>query len=336
MSERQHALSFGTISRKIVFCLFPFVSALFFFSWFSLLRSTSRPSIVDHSWLSNPKLLSTIDNGNSQSFHQNDVAPPIGNQGNRFDNVREGDEEEEQDRGKKQEEAYVENGKSNTCDKSSKEPIKVFMHDLPPEFHFKLLDWKAQGNNIWPDVRSKLPEYPGGLTLQHSIEYWLTLDLLASEAPDISRARSAFRVRNSSEADLIFVPFFSSLSYNRYSKVNPHQKKSKDRLLQEKLVKFVTSQPEWKRSGGRDHIILAHHPNSMLFARMILWPAMFILSDFGRYPPTIANVDKDVIAPYKHMIRSYIDDSSDFNSRPTLLFFQGAIYRKDVCVLSLN
>ncbi|KAJ8763202.1 hypothetical protein K2173_025587 [Erythroxylum novogranatense] len=203
------------------------------------------------------------------------------------------------------------------------------MYDLPPEFHFELLDWKAKGNSVWPDLTAGVPHYPGGLNLQHSIEYWLTLDLLASEVPEIPRASSAIRVHNSSEADVIFVPFFSSLSYNRYSKVNPHQKKSKNRMLQEKLVKFVISQKEWKRSGGRDHVVLAHHPNSMLFARMKLWSAMFILSDFGRYPPTIANVDKDVIAPYKHIIKRYTDDSSNFNSRPTLLYFQGAIYRKD-------
>jgi len=172
--------------------------------------------------------------------------------------------------------------------------------------------------------------------LQHSIEYWLTLDLLASEVPGIPRAGSAVRVRNSSEADVIFVPFFSSLCYNRYSKVNPHQKKSKDKLLQEKLVKFLTSQKEWKRSGGRDHVLLAHHPNSMLDARVKLWPAIFILADFGRYPPNIANVAKDVIAPYKHVIRSYVNDSSNFDSRPTLLYFQGAIYRKDVCSLPLD
>ena len=90
------------------------------------------------------------------------------------------------------------------------------------------------------------------------------------------------------------------------------------------------AQEEWKRSGGKDHLILAHHPNSMLDARMKLWPATFILSDFGRYPPNIANVEKDVIAPYKHLISSYVNDNSNFDSRPTLLYFQGAIYRKDV------
>ena len=67
--------------------------------------------------------------------------------------------------------------------------------------------------------------------------------------------------------------------------------------LQDKLVKFLNAQAEWNLSEGRDHIIMAHHPNSMLDARMKLSSSMFILSDFG--------------------------------SRPTLLYFQGAIYRED-------
>ncbi|XP_070051043.1 probable arabinosyltransferase ARAD1 [Nicotiana tomentosiformis] len=62
---------------------------------------------------------------------------------------------------------------------------------------------------------------------------------------------------------------------------------------------------------------------------MKLWPAIFVLSDFGRYPPTVANVEKDVIAPYKRVIRNYGNDISGFDSRPTLLYFQGAIYRKE-------
>lgn len=207
------------------------------------------------------------------------------------------------------------------------------MYDLPSEFHFGLLDWKGDdnGKQVWPDMKTKIPHYPGGLNLQHSIEYWLTLDILASTLPEFypNNGRTVTRVQNSSEADVIFVPFFSSLSYNRYSRTGPHEKRSKNKVLQEKLVRYLMNQKEWKRSGGRDHLIMAHHPNSMLDARMKLSPATFILSDFGRYPPNIANVDKDVIAPYKHVVASYVDDQSTFDTRKTLLYFQGAIYRKD-------
>ncbi|WVZ14486.1 hypothetical protein V8G54_012052 [Vigna mungo] len=69
------------------------------------------------------------------------------------------------------------------------------------------------------------------------------------------------RVQNSSEADIVYVPFFSSLSYNRYSKGKKNEKKNGNKIMQEKLVKHLTTQEQWKRSGGKDHLILAHHPN---------------------------------------------------------------------------
>lgn len=310
MAER-NVSSLGIVSRKSLFCLLIITSILFSLSWLFVLGSTGRPHFIDHSLLSNSNPLAVIDNVSSKPKRQNHVELSIEGQ------------------------PIVKNSVQEELPQKKKGILKVYMYDLPPEFHFELLDWKAEGGSVWPDIRTKIPHYPGGLNLQHSIEYWLTLDLLASELPDNPSAGSAIRVHNSTEADIIFVPFFSSLCYNRYAKRNPQEKKSKNKGLQEKLVKFVTSQEEWKRSGGKDHLIMAHHPNSMLDARTKLWPAMFVLSDFGRYPPHIANIDKDVIAPYKHVIKSYINDTSDFESRPILLYFQGAIYRKDVSPLPL-
>ncbi|XP_071716856.1 probable arabinosyltransferase ARAD1 [Rutidosis leptorrhynchoides] len=217
------------------------------------------------------------------------------------------------------------------CDQSHS-LLKVFMYDLPSEFHFGLLGWKGDRNRIWPNVSnlSEIPKYPGGLNLQHSIEYWLTLDLLSSVYPNVSRPCTATLVQNSSQADVIFVPFFSSLSYNRYSKIQGNNKLSMDKTLQERLVQYLKGRDEWRRLGGKDHIITAHHPNSMILARKHLGSAMFVLADFGRYPARIANIDKDIIAPYKHVVRRLgANDSPSFEERPVLVFFQGAIFRKD-------
>lgn len=210
-------------------------------------------------------------------------------------------------------------------------PLKVFMYDLPPDFHFGLLGWKGKPNQTWPNVNNPddIPPYPGGLNLQHSMEYWLTMDLLAS---NISTARpcSIIRVKNSSQANVVFVPFFSSVSYNRHSKLHRDQNISLDSYLQNKLVEFLMSQDEWKRLGGKDHLIVAHHPNSMLHARKKLGSAMFVLADFGRYPTEIANLQKDIIAPYKHIVKTIsAGQSAPFHKRPILAYFQGAIYRKD-------
>lgn len=213
--------------------------------------------------------------------------------------------------------------------------LKVFMYDLPPSFHFGLLGWK--GNQNWPNVSnlSEVPRYPGGLNLQHSVEYWLTLDLLSSVTNKVSRPCTAILVQNSSQADVIFVPFFSSLSYNRHSKGHGNGKGSLDKILQEDLVKYLKSRNEWRRSGGKNHLIMAHHPNSMLLARKHFGGSMLVLADFGRYPVRIANVDKDVIAPYKHVVRRLdANDSPSFDERRLLVYFQGAIYRKDVSFFS--
>ncbi|XP_010471558.1 PREDICTED: probable arabinosyltransferase ARAD1 [Camelina sativa] len=210
--------------------------------------------------------------------------------------------------------------------------LKVFMYDLPSEFHFGILNWHSKGSEVWPNIKniSTVPSYPGGLNRQHSVEYWLTLDLLASETPEINRPCSAVRVKNSIEADIVFVPFFASLSYNRKSKLRGNETVSVDRLLQERLVEFLKNQDEWKRFDGKDHLIVAHHPNSLLYARNLLGSAMFVLSDFGRYPSAIANLEKDIIAPYLHVVKTVSNnDSAPFEKRPVLAYFQGAIYRKD-------
>ncbi|KAE9467201.1 hypothetical protein C3L33_00846, partial [Rhododendron williamsianum] len=210
-------------------------------------------------------------------------------------------------------------------------PLRVYMYELPPEFHFGLLGWKGTGNQIWPDVvnHNQIPRYPGGLNLQHSMEYWLTLDLLSSNTQNLVRPCTVIRVHNSSQADIIFVPFFASLSYNRHSKLHGKEKVSVNRMLQDKLVEFLKGRDEWKRLGGKNHLIVAHHPNSMLVARRKLGSAIFVLADFGRYPVEIANIQKDVIAPYKHLVKTIAaEESAPFEGRSVLVYFQGAIYRK--------
>lgn len=308
--EERNVHSVGFFCKKSsLSCLFTVTSIFFLLSWLSMLQSSNQPLSLDLSVSPNSNPSAIIhDQSDDETLVRNDLDVGIG------------------------------------VESSCKQQLKVFMYDLPPQFHFGLLGWKPEGKSVWPDIRTEVPPYPGGLNLQHSIEYWLTLDLLYSEFAELS-GRSAVRVQNSSNADVIFVPFFSSVCYNRFSKLQPDQKTSTNALLQEKLVTFLTAQEEWKRSGGKDHVILAHHPNSLVVARTKLWPAMFILSDFGRYPPNIANVEKDIIAPYRHVVSNYINDTSEFDSRPTLLYFQGAIYRKDVsyqyssvlvfCLLSL-
>ncbi|XP_038678802.1 probable arabinosyltransferase ARAD1 [Tripterygium wilfordii] len=222
-------------------------------------------------------------------------------------------------------------GGGRPCD-SNDAVLKVYMYDLPPQFHFGLLGWKGRENQTWPSINNPnhIPAYADGLNLQHSMEYWLTLDLLSSNSPKVARPCSAIRVKNHSEADIVFVPFFSSLSYNRHSKLQGNAKVSVNKMLQDKLLQFLTGRDEWRRHGGKDHLIVAHHPNCMLDARKKLGSAMLLLADFGRYPMEIANLQKDIIGPYNHVVRTIpSDESASYDKRPILIYFQGAIYRKD-------
>ncbi|XP_072975872.1 probable arabinosyltransferase ARAD1 [Typha angustifolia] len=297
----------GLLCRKTLFCWFAVAISLVMLSMIYF-GSTGRPRFVDHNLLPNDKVFSVIENRITPSRARNDEAV-----------IGEPSLSDESARGEPE---------TQNCDPSNA-LVKVYMYDMPSEFHFGLLDWKPDGNSIWPDIGTEIPGYPGGLNLQHSIEYWLTLDLLSSRFPDRPGPCTAVRVDDSRQADIVFVPFFSSLSYNRHSKDFPPENISRNKLLQQKLVKYLADQEEWKRSGGRDHVIMAHHPNSMLDARSVLFPCVFILSDFGRYHPNIANVEKDLIAPYKHLAKTFVNDSAGFEDRPILLYFRGAIYRKE-------
>jgi len=106
----------------------------------------------------------------------------------------------------------------------------------------------------------------------------------------------------------------------------------KNQELQEKLLAYLSTQPAWAASHGADHVVVIHHPNSMVHSRDRFRNVMFVVADFGRYGTQIANLQKDVVAPYKHVIPCFDDDltgAASFPLRPTLLFFQGAIVRKE-------
>ncbi len=71
------------------------------------------------------------------------------------------------------------------------------------------------------------------------------------------------------------------------------------------------------------------------YYRERLKDSILIVADFGRYPKEIAQLQKDVVAPYEHVVPMWKEDDDDsiadpFASRNILLFFQGRVERKDV------
>ncbi|KAJ0717732.1 putative exostosin [Helianthus annuus] len=73
-----------------------------------------------------------------------------------------------------------------------------------------------------------------------------------------------------------------------------------------------------------------HHPNAFRFLREEVNASILIVADFGRYSKRMSNLQKDVVAPYMHVMESFLDDNSldPYNSRTTLLFFKGRTVRK--------
>lgn len=163
-------------------------------------------------------------------------------------------------------------------------------------------------------------------------EWYLFSDL---SRPESKRAGSpAVRVLDPDDADLFFVPFFSSLSLI----VNPARPAGSgsgaekpvysDEENQEALVEWLERQEYWKRSNGRDHVIVASDPNAMYRVIDQVKNCVLLVSDFGRVRPDQGSLVKDVVVPYSHRIRTYEGDVG-VDNRNTLLFFMGNRYRKE-------
>lgn len=216
---------------------------------------------------------------------------------------------------------------SSDDSKNCVEPIRVYMYDLPRKFNFGMLQPGFDQESPW--TKQRVPRWPlgSGLRKQHSVEYWMMLYLLDSSA----KQRAAIRVFDPTKADVFFVPFFSSLSFNIHGVNMLDPETEKDRLLQVELVDFLHSSSWWQQSGGQDHVLVMHHPNALRFMREVLNSSIFIVADFGRYTERVARLRKDIVAPYVHVVDTYVDDNvtNPFEVRNTLLFFRGTVKRKD-------
>ncbi|PWA73448.1 exostosin family protein [Artemisia annua] len=210
-------------------------------------------------------------------------------------------------------------------------PLKVYMYDLPNRFNVAMLssEFSKSGHDDVIVTVGNVPAWPGGsgLKQQHSVEYWMMMSLLCE---DCSKDGEAVRVLDPELADVFFVPFFSSLSFNTHGRNMTDPDTEVDRQLQVDILKFLRQSTYWQRTEGRDHVIPMHHPNAFRFLREEVNASILIVADFGRYSKVMSNLRKDVVAPYMHVMESFVDDDSPdpYNSRTTLLFFRGRTVRK--------
>ena len=150
--------------------------------------------------------------------------------------------------------------------------LKVYISDLPRSLNYGLLDTYYSSSTFDSRLpnnphhkthipkKVKFPPYPENpLIKQYSAEYWIMADLMT---PDNLRTNSfAKRVFDLNQADVVFVPFFATLSAELQLGTNKgvFRKKvdeNKDYERQREVLDFVTKSQAWNRSGGRDHVFV--------------------------------------------------------------------------------
>ncbi|CAA0809802.1 Exostosin family protein [Striga hermonthica] len=239
--------------------------------------------------------------------------------------------------------------------------IKVHISPIPRSLNHGLLEkyWALTSDNrigseadneirktllpILPRESLPYPENP--IIKQYSAEYWILGDLLAPE--ELKRDSFARRVFDPEEADVIFVPFFATLSAELQLVVDKSVFRKKvegneDYVRQRTVVDLVKKTAAWKKSGGRDHVFVLTDPVAMWHVKDEIAPAILLVVDFGgwyrldsktsndsSYDLTIHHTQvsllKDVIVPYTHLLPRL--DISKNPKRDTLLYFKGAKHR---------
>ncbi|CAA2999678.1 probable arabinosyltransferase ARAD1 [Olea europaea subsp. europaea] len=249
---------------------------------------------------------------------------------------------------------------SQTTPAASQNSIKVYVLDLPRSLNYDLLrkywalsDDTRVGSEVDNEIRmTLLHRYPGKLLpypenpiiKQYSAEYWILGDLLTPE--EVKKESFAKRVFHYREADVIFVPFFATLSAELQLVINKgvFRKKveeNEDYQRQRMVVDLVKKSEAWQRSGGRDHVFVLTDPVAMWHVKDQIAPSVLLVVDFGGWyrldskasndsstemiHHTQVSLLKDVIVPYTHLLpRLHVSENK---KRHTLLYFKGAKHR---------
>ncbi|CAN1842003.1 Probable arabinosyltransferase ARAD1 [Linum perenne] len=202
-------------------------------------------------------------------------------------------------------------------------PLRVYVYQMPPKFTYDLLrlfDNTYQDTNNLTSNGSPVHR----LIEQHSVDYWLWADLIAPQSERL--LKSVVRVDKQEDADLFYIPFFTTISFFLLEKQDC-------KPLYREALKWVTDQPAWKRSQGRDHILPVHHPWSFKTVRRYMKNAIWLLPDMDStgnwYKPGQVYLEKDLILPYVPNVglcdATCLSESE--SKRTSLLFFRGRLKR---------
>ncbi|KAL1543914.1 putative arabinosyltransferase ARAD1 [Salvia divinorum] len=243
----------------------------------------------------------------------------------------------------------------------SADRIKVYISHLPRSLNYGLLQkyWALTsdsriGSQVDNEIRKKIspkqsdtslpyPENP--IIKQYSSEYWILGDLLTPE--ELKGDSFAKRVSDYREADVVFVPFFATLSAELQLVVDKsvfrkRVEENEDYVRQRMVIDSVKMTEAWRKSGGRDHVFVLTDPVAMWHVKDEIAPAILLVVDFGGWyrldtktsngtssdlmiHHTQVSLLKDVIVPYTHLLpRLHLSEN---RKRPTLLYFKGAKHR---------
>lgn len=207
------------------------------------------------------------------------------------------------------------------------------MYDLPRKFTYGVIESYSLargGEKKKKKSDDASLKYPGH---QHSAEWYLFDDMKKNSLERVGSAVT--RVMDPEEADLFYVPFFSSLSLvanpirsGSVVAANVDRPVYSDEEMQESLIEWLEKQKYWKRNNGWDHVFICQDPNALYKVVDRVKNGVLLLSDFGRLARNQASLAKDVILPYSHRIDTYTGDIGVEN-RNSLLFFMGNRYRKE-------
>ncbi|KAG9454672.1 hypothetical protein H6P81_007576 [Aristolochia fimbriata] len=135
----------------------------------------------------------------------------------------------------------------------------IYIQRLPNRFNLDMLK-HCQTLSMWTDMCRFTSNGGLGPALRDtdrvfSKNGWYATDQFALDVIFFSRMRQyECLTDNSTEASAIFVPFFAGLDVARYLwgyNVSVRDSAPLD------LMKWLASRPEWRRSGGRDHFLVA-------------------------------------------------------------------------------
>ncbi|KAF8412778.1 hypothetical protein HHK36_000748 [Tetracentron sinense] len=206
---------------------------------------------------------------------------------------------------------------------SSSSGLRVYVYEMPDKFTFDLLRLFRNTYRETSNVTSNgSPVHR--LIEQHSIDYWIWADLIAPESERL--LKNVMRVHRPEDADIFYIPFFTTISFFLLEK-------QQCKALYREALKWVTDQPAWKRSEGRDHILPVHHPWSFKSVRRFMKKAIWLLPDMDStgnwYKPGEVSLEKDLILPYVPNVELCDAKclSKSESKRSILLFFRGRLKR---------